>query len=75
MAEVASRPKPDQSMDCLDENAVIALLTGNVDEEQMLAIEEHLDDCPRCLELVALGAGNGGASATGPGRLDKPSGD
>ena len=62
-------------MDCLDENTVIALLTGKVDEERMLAVEKHLDDCPHCLDLVALGAGDGGESVGGSGRLAKPSGD
>ncbi len=41
---------------CLDENAVTALLSGQLDEAEAAFVEKHVDACADCLALVAAAA-------------------
>ena len=40
-------------MECLDELTVVALAEGRLSGERVEAIEQHVDGCPECRELLA----------------------
>ncbi|MFH2008493.1 MAG: protein kinase [bacterium] len=40
-------------MTCLTTNEVVGFLNGHLSEQQVEAVEQHLDDCPACRFLVA----------------------
>ena len=39
-------------MSCLDENSVIEFIQGLLSPEEAARIEEHVDSCPACRELM-----------------------
>ena len=43
-----------QGVEHLDENDLLGLLEHRMPKEQRAAVEEHLDVCPACLELLAM---------------------
>ena len=45
-------------MPCPDEPTLVALLGGTLPARERSALDDHLDSCPSCLELVALLAGS-----------------
>src|SRR5262245_1779125 len=48
----AGTPRDGRS-DCLDEAEILAVANGETIARGAAALAEHLDECPKCLELVA----------------------
>jgi len=65
-------------VECLDEQAVLAFVAGNLDGVDRRRTEQHLDGCPECLAVVAemgrLATGSGRPSIIDPlGAISSPS--
>jgi tetratricopeptide (TPR) repeat protein len=53
------------AMPCVSDADVLALLDGAVDDAKRSAIEQHLDECAECLEVVTLASKSSLAVGTG----------
>ena len=40
-------------MPCFDEETVVALLSGQLDEDVLRAVDRHIDACAACRQLVS----------------------
>ena len=63
-------------MPCLTESEIAALVDGTVTPEDQDRLEQHLDECAACLDLVAAAAESEGPTrAEGPDRPRSPAPD